>query len=145
VTADLMGLLALFSPQVLVPGYEQYTGLSWAALTQDAPEIAKFFPPGRPVGALNVAVAIALIAIALLPSGRANDGPGGRCSSATRSHLAPYGARPTQWGDRRVRDRRMGCPGGGVRGTGFYLARLNKDQVVHVEQSVEQDVFSDAS
>lgn len=61
-----MGLLALFSPQVLVPGYEQYTGLSWAALTQDAPEIAKFFLLAlRPVGALNVAVAIALIAIAL--------------------------------------------------------------------------------
>jgi hypothetical protein len=32
-----------------------------------------------------------------------------------------------------------------VPGTGFYLAPLNKDKVVPVEQSVEQDVFSDAS
>jgi hypothetical protein len=51
---------------MLVPGYEQYTGLSWAALTQDAPEIASFLLlVFRLVGALNVAAALPLIAIAL--------------------------------------------------------------------------------
>jgi hypothetical protein len=41
--------------------------------------------------------------------------------------------------------RPLGRPGGGVGGTGFYLAPLNKDKVVPVELSVEQDVLSDAS
>lgn len=100
----------------------------------------------RPVGALNVAVAIPLIAIALTAFGRANDGPGGRCSSATRSHLAPQWRTTNSQGRSTCSRSENGLSWGGVRGTGCYLAPLNKDKVVvPVEQSVEQDVFSDAS
>jgi hypothetical protein len=50
------GLLAVLSPQVLVAGFEQYTGQSWVELMQEAPEIASFFSSPFLVGALNVAV-----------------------------------------------------------------------------------------
>lgn len=70
VIADLSimawGLLALISPEVLVPGFERYTGQSWVTLAQDAPEIAGFVLLAfRLVGALNVAAALPLIVIAL--------------------------------------------------------------------------------
>jgi hypothetical protein len=70
VIADLSimawGLLALISPEGLVPGFERYTGQSWVTLTQNAPEIASFILLAiRLVGALNVAAALPLIVIAL--------------------------------------------------------------------------------
>ena len=75
------GLLALFSPQVLIPGFVQYTGQNWVALVQQASEIANLLLLAfRLVGALDVAAAVPLIAIALLSSGRGNDGRGGPCS-----------------------------------------------------------------
>ena len=70
VAADLSimawGLLAVFSPQVLVAGFVRYTGQSWVELMQEAPEIGNFLLLAfRLVGALNVAAALPLITIAL--------------------------------------------------------------------------------
>jgi hypothetical protein len=60
------GLLALLSPQLLIPGFEQYTGRSWLELTQVSPDTASFMLLAfRLIGALNVAAALPLIMIAV--------------------------------------------------------------------------------
>ena len=51
-------------------------------------------------------------------------------AEATRTH----GVRPIHWGNRRVRDRRMGCPWSGVRRAGFYLAPLDSRYLLRLFQ-----------
>ena len=60
------GVLALFSPGQLIPGYEHYTGQSWPALMHTSPASGGFILLlFRLVGALNIAVALPLSVLAL--------------------------------------------------------------------------------
>jgi deazaflavin-dependent oxidoreductase (nitroreductase family) len=60
------GALALRSPQQMIPGYENYTGNPWTALTQQDPATAAYMLVlFRLVGAFNIAVAIPLVAVTL--------------------------------------------------------------------------------
>lgn len=67
------GIMATLDPSVLTAGFETYTGGTWDAFATREGEVAEFVLAGfRLVGALNVAVALTLIAIAALafPHGR---------------------------------------------------------------------------
>jgi hypothetical protein len=60
------GMLALFFPGQLIPGYEHYAGHSWTALMHTSPATGHFILVAfRLVGALNVAVGLPLSVIAL--------------------------------------------------------------------------------
>jgi hypothetical protein len=60
------GVLALFFPGQLTAGYEHYTGHSWSALMHTSPATGHFnLVAFRLVGALNIAVGLPLIVIAL--------------------------------------------------------------------------------
>ncbi len=59
------GIMAAANPSVLTAGFETYTDRTWAAFAAGDGQAADFVLAGfRLVGALNVAVALALIAIA---------------------------------------------------------------------------------
>lgn len=60
------GVLALLSPHQMAPGYDAYTGQTWAELKQQSPATAGYILVlTRLVGALNIATAIPLLVITL--------------------------------------------------------------------------------
>jgi hypothetical protein len=118
------GLLALLFPQLLIPGFERYTGRSWLELTRVSPHTARFILLAfRLIGALNVAAALPLIVIAITALRR--------CSrwawwtlfvGNTIANGAPIMYDQATGSHRRVRGRRVGRADSGVRRPSRYLA-----------------------
>ncbi len=64
----LYGILALAMPESLTPGYEAFTGRSWAGLVASDPRMAEFLLVlFRLLGALNVAAGLAGLLITVIP------------------------------------------------------------------------------
>jgi hypothetical protein len=137
------GLLALVSPQVLIPGFVQYSGQTWLAVVQQAPEIADFLLLAfRLVGALNVAAAVPLIAIALTAfRARERWAWWTLLVGNTLALGAPIAYDQFTGAIGPFRNRRMGCSCAGLRGVGFHVAPLGNEEAGCESSGYRRDVF----